>query len=213
MAKSPLIMAIKFLSRLNERRDELFVVARGEDRPNIIAEATGFLEKEGLYVGSIAFNLTSPEQDEFSMEIAAKGPERNLERCHLALESGWRIAGVEHTQPRWPKIKWARASLFHIGLNTPDRAGIVAAVSRIVGAHGENAASSPTGNIVHLLGLIDNSGDSAQGGTAYFSLRANVATENSKSRDAVIQRLKSAAANELGFGSDLWVIPLDQPGR
>ena len=206
-------MPIKFLSRLSDRRDELFVIARGEDRPNIIAEATGYLEKEGLYVGSIAFNLTSPEQDEFSMEIVAKGSERNLERCHLTFESGWRVGAADRSEARWPRIIWARASLFHIGLNTADRAGIVAAVSKVVGAQDESVVSNPAGNIVHLLGIIDNSGDSAQGGTPYFNLRANVATENSKSRDAVIQRLKNAAAKELGFGSDLWIIPLDQPGR
>ena len=202
-------MAIKFLTRLGERRNELFVVARGEDRPNIIAEATGFLEKEGLYVSSIAFNLTSPEQDEFSMEIVAKGAERNLERCHLAFESGWGISGKTEPQQRWPKIRWSRASMFHIGLNTPDRAAIVAAVSKIVGASNGGAA----GNIVHLLGIIDNSGDSAQGGTPYFNLRANVATETPKARDEIIQRVKEAASKQLGFGDDLWIIQLDQPGR
>lgn len=202
-------MPIKFLSRLSERRDELFVVARGEDRPNIIAEATGFLETEGLYVSSIAFNLTSPDQDEFSMEIVAKGPERNLERCQMALDSGWEVGAKEPPHARWPKIRWARASMFHIGLNTPDRAGIVAAVSKVVGGAGEGA----TGNIVHLLGIIDNSGDSAQGGTPYFSLRANVATVTPQNRDTVIHRVKKAAAGELGFGDDLWIIPLDQPGR
>jgi formyltetrahydrofolate hydrolase len=202
-------MAIKFLTRLGERRDELFVVARGEDRPNIIAEATGFLEKEGLYVSSIAFNLTSPEQDEFSMEIVAKGAGKSLERCHLAFESGWDIAAKTEAQQRWPKTRWSRASMFHIGLNTPDRAGIVAAVSKIVGASGGGAA----GNIVHLLGIIDNSGDSAQGGTPYFNLRANVATETPKARDEIIQRIKQAASKQLGFGDDLWIIPLDQPGR
>ena len=202
-------MPIKFLSRLSERRDELFVVARGEDRPNIIAEATGFLEKEGLYVSSIAFNLTSPDQDEFSMEIVAKGPERNLERCQLAFESGWAIGGKEEARQSWPRIRWARASMFHIGLNTPDRAGIVASISKIVGAS-DGTRNADTGNIVHLLGIIDNSGDSAQGGTPYFSLRANVATETRKSRDAVIDRLKKAS-HELGFANDLWIIALDQP--
>jgi predicted amino acid-binding ACT domain protein len=206
-------MAIKFLTRLGEQRNELFVVARGEDRPNIIAEATGFLEKEGLYVSSIAFNLTSPEQDEFSMEIVAKGAERSVERCHLAFESGWNIGGKPEGLQRWAKIRWSRASMFHIGLNTPDRAGIVAAIAKIVGAAEGSSKAGAAANIVHLLGIIDNSGDSAQGGTPYFNLRGNVATETPKARDETIQRIKQAASKQLGFGDDLWIIPLDQPGR
>src|ERR1041385_7807169 len=156
MAKSPLAMAIKFLSRLNERRNELFVVARGEDRPNIIAEVTGLLEKEGLYVSSITFNLTSPDQDQFSMEIVAKGPERSLERCHLAFDSSSPLPARSEPETKWPKIRWSRAWMFHIGLNTPDRAGLVAAISKIVGApHGKNEAGGPlTGTFVHLLGII-----------------------------------------------------------
>jgi predicted amino acid-binding ACT domain protein len=209
-------MAIKFHARLNERRDELFVVARGEDRPNIIAEVTGFLETEGLYVSSIAFNLTSPEQDQFLMEIVAKGPERKLEKSLLAFDSDWLFAPKSESEKRWPKIRWSRASMFHIGLNTPDRAGIVAAISKIVGTPGAPNLSTGeplTGSFIHLLGSIDNSGDSAQGGTPYFNLRANVATENRKTRDAIVDQLKRSA-NELGFGrNDLWIIPLDSPAR
>lgn len=196
-------MAIKFLSKLSDRRDELFVVARGEDRPNIIAEVTGLLEAEGLYVSSIAFNLTSAEQDQFSMDIVAKGPQRSLEKCHLALDSDLPIQRRETTSAQWPKIRWARASMFHIGLNTPDRAGIVAAISRIVGGQ-----ASP-GTFVHLLGMTENSGDSAQGGTPYFNLRANVAAQNRAARDAIIKQLKTS--KDLGFGDDLWIVPIDRP--
>lgn len=185
-------MGIKFHSRLEG--DELQLIARGEDRPNIIAEVTGFLESEGLYVASIGFNLTSPEQDQFSMELVGKGPQRNLEKCQLALDANWPVKSEEGR--RWPKIRWARASMFHIGLNTPDRAGIVAAISKVVGGSG--------GTFVHLLGTIDNSGDSAEGGTPYFSLRANVATESPSATAEIIKRL-----NEQGFGSDLWAVPLD----
>jgi len=190
------------------------VVARGEDRPNIIAEVTGFLEAEGLYVSSIVFNLTSPEQDQFAMEIVARGAEVKLEKCRMALEADWPLAG-EAGENRWPKIRWERAWMFHIGLSTPDRAGIVAGISRIVGKPrlekvGRNAAV--TGTFVHLLGITDNSGDSAQGGTPYFSLRANVAAETREARDAIVEQLKGAAA-EQGFGDDLWVTALDQPGR
>ena len=208
-------MGIKFHSRLNERRDELFVVARGEDRPNIIAEVTGFLETEGLYVNSIAFNLASPAQDQFSMEIVAKGPAQKLQKCHLALDSDWPLDRKSELENKWPKIRWARAWMFHIGLNTPDRAGIVAGISRIVGKPhpdkvGPNAAV--TGTFVHLLGTIDNSGDSAQGGTPYFSLRANVATETREIRDEIIDQLKRAS-NEQGLGDDLWIVPLDAPEK
>lgn len=196
-------MAIKFLSKISESRDELFVVARGEDRPNVIAEVTGFLESEGLYVSSIAFNLTSPEQDQFSMDIVAKGPQRALEKCALAFDSDLPLAGKQGAAAKYPKIRWARASMFHIGLTTPDRAGIVASISRIVGAQ-----TSP-GTFVHLLGITENSGDSAQGGTPYFSLRANVATENPAARDNIIKQLKTS--KELGFGDDLWIVPIDRP--
>jgi hypothetical protein len=198
-------MAIKFLSKLNDRRDELFLVARGEDRPNIIAEVTTVLETEGLYVSSISFNLTAPDQDQFSMDIVAKGPARALEKCHLAFDSDLPLPGKQTAAAPWPKIRWARASMFHIGLNTPDRAGIVAGVARIVGSP---AQSSP-GTFVHLLGITENSGDSAQGGTPYFSLRANVAAENPAARDAIITQLKKS--KDLAFGDDLWIIPIDRP--
>ena len=200
-------MAIKFLSKLSERRDELFLVARGEDRPNIIAEVTGFLESEGLWVSSIAFNLTSSEQDQFSMDIVAKGPQRGLEKCHLAFDSDLPLPGKQTIAgANWPKIRWARASMFHIGLNTPDRAGIVASISRLVGSP---AQSSP-GTFVHLLGITENSGDSAQGGTPYFSLRANVAVENRAARDGLINQIKTS--KDLGFADDLWIVPIDREG-
>jgi predicted amino acid-binding ACT domain protein len=204
-------MGIKFHSRLNDRADELFVLARGEDRPNIIAEVTGFLETEGLYVASIGFNLTSPEQDQFSMEIVARGPEKKLEKCSLALDANWPLGAAAESGKQWPKIRWARASMFHVGLNTADRAGLVAAISRAVGRGGAQSGSAP-GTFVHLLGTIDNSGDSAQGGTAYFNLRANVATETREIREEIMARLKRTAV-EQGFGDDLWTVVLDQPGR
>ena len=145
-------MGIKFHARLSERRDELFVVARGEDRPNIIAEVTGFLETEGLYVSSIGFTLTSPQQDQFSMEIVAKGPERKLEKCLLAFDSDLPFASAQESERKWPKIRWARASMFHIGLNTPDRAGIVAAISKIVGAPSAKSLVRVVGNVVFHSG-------------------------------------------------------------
>src|SRR5687768_7389341 len=148
-------MGIRFHSRLGEKGDELLVVGRGEDRPNIIAEVTGFLETEGLYVASIGFNLTSPDQDQFSMEIVARGPQRKLEKCLLAFDADW--PGKKDSENKWPKIRWANAWMFHIGLNTPDRAGIVAAISRIVGkprADKVGPDASVTGTFVHLLGII-----------------------------------------------------------
>lgn len=191
-------MGIKFHSRLSERGDELFLIARGDDRPNIIAEITGFLETEGLYVASIGFNLTSPDHNQFALEIVAKGDNRKLEKCHLAFEANWPLpAGGDARQP-WAKIRWVRASMFHIGLNTPDRAGLVAAISKAVGGAG--------GTFVHLLGAIDNSGDSPEGGTAYFNIRANVATESPKATAEIIARLK-----QQGFGNDLWTAALDRP--
>lgn len=207
-------MGIKFHSRLSERGDELFVLARGEDRPNIIAEVTSFLEAEGLYVASISFNLTSPEHDQFSMEIVARGPDRKLEKCSLALDAAWPISSADESERRWPKIRWARAWMFHVGLNTPDRAGLVAAISRAVGQPNSKDTADPfaTGSFVHLLGAIENSGDSAQGGTPYFKLRANVATETRSTRDQIISRLQKASV-EQGFGEDLWTVILDQSPR
>jgi predicted amino acid-binding ACT domain protein len=191
-------MGIKFHSRLSERGDELFLIARGEDRPNIIAEVTGFLETEGLYVASISFNLTSPDHDQFTLEVVAKGDNRKLEKCHLAFEANWPLPAGAEARQSWPKIRWVRASMFHIGLNTPDRTGLVAAISKAVGASG--------GTFVHLLGAIDNSGDSAEGGTPYFSVRANVATESPKTTAEIISCLK-----QQGFGNDLWTVALDRP--
>jgi predicted amino acid-binding ACT domain protein len=193
-------MGIKFHSRLSERREELFVVARGEDRPNIIAEVTTLLEAEGLYVSSIAFNLTSPQQDHFSMEIVARGPDRTLEKCLLALESDIPLPGIEQAKAQWPKIRWGRAHMFHIALNTPDRAGIVAAISRVVG--------KSNGTFVHLLGITENSGDSPEGGTPYFKLRANVAAETKSTAATIIDQLKRSSKTE-NFGDDLRIITLD----
>jgi hypothetical protein len=190
-------MGIKFHSRLSDGGGELFLIARGEDRPNIIAEVAGFLETEGLYVASISFNLTSPEHDQFSLEIVAKGDKRKLEKCHLAFEANWPLPSASEARQPWPKIRWVRASMFHIGLDTPDRAGLVAAISKAVGGQG--------GTFVHLLGAIDNSGG-AEGGTPYFNVRANVATESPKATAEIIARLKQQS-----FGNDLWTVALDQP--
>ena len=187
-------MDIKFHSKLQGA--DLFLVARGDDRPNIIVEVTSFLEAHDLYVHSIGFNLTSPGHDQFSMELVARGFLRQLEKAHLALDAQWPVASAG--QNPCPKLSWVRASMFHVGLNTPDRAGLVAAVSKAVGASG--------GTFVHLLGGIDNSGDSAQGGTPYFNLRASVATASAAATAQIIERL-----HQEGFGRDLWTVPLDPP--
>lgn len=186
-------MGINFHSKIE--REALHLVARGDDRPGIIAEVTGFLEAEGLYVESIGFNLISPEQDKFAMELVAKGTARGVEKCHLGFEANW---PGKREERRAAAIRWTRASMFHIGLNTPDRAGIVAAISKVVGAGG--------GSFVNLLGAIENSGDSAEGGTPYFSLRANVAAESSAAAKKLMEQLKGQ-----GFGADLWTVSLDRP--
>ena len=160
---------------LDEPNRSLRFHCHGRDRAGLVAQATGLLEAAKLYVDSITFNLVLPGQDNYEMEILAKGDLRQLNQIYDRIKAN-RFLDPVGAAGR-VSIYWPTAYMLHIGLNTPDREGIIAKISEIVGRHRDTNSPFKNGSFVHLIGMTHNSGG-PEGGTAYFSVRANVASQS-----------------------------------
>lgn len=195
---------------LNEAEGSLLLKISGEDRPSIIAEVTGALEEQKLYVASITFGLTLPSQDRFSMDILAKGAQADLISVKEQVENGSFLTEAPGPDVAPRAINWPTAHIFHLALYTPDQEGLTARLSRIVGRTRESAETNqcPNGSFVHLLGITHNAGG-AQGASPYFSIRANVATESALIQEQIVEELH-AWAEEEGVGADLWTRDLNK---
>lgn len=194
---------------LNDAEGSLLLKVSGEDRPKIIADVAGKLEEQRLYVASITFGLTLPSQDRFVMEILAKGERNDLLSVKTSVEGGSLVSESTAGDVSQRRIDWPTAHIFHLSLYTPDREGLTAKLSRIVGKRRETEDPNicPNGSFVHLLGITHNAGG-PQGATPYFSLRANVATESLAIQEEIIESLHRYAA-EAGIGDDLWTRDLN----
>ncbi len=203
-------MKMKIEGWLNDAEGSLLLKITGEDRPNVIAEVAGALEEGRLYVASITFGLTLPSQDQFSMDILAKGSAADLLTVKERVESGAFLAGGGEAGGQSRPINWPTAHMFHLALYTPDQEGLTARLSRIVGRKRdtEDPNHCPNGSFVHLLGVTHNAGG-AQGGAPYFSVRANVATESAEIQEQIVEELHAWAVRE-GFGDDLWTRDLNK---
>src|SRR5262245_7079073 len=115
---------------LDKSKAEIHLRLTGIDRPNVISEVAGRLERQNLYVSSIAFNLMLPNQDEYEMEVVAKGPPEGLQAVEYLIEVNEFVSATEYVKSS--HFFWADAYLFHIGLFTPDREGLTAKISSIV---------------------------------------------------------------------------------
>lgn len=73
--------------RIFDTKDKsLLLEAKGMDRSGIIAEITGQLEFYRLYVASVTFNLVSPGQNHYELEVLAKGSESDLEKVYTLIK-------------------------------------------------------------------------------------------------------------------------------
>jgi len=159
---------------LDPRREELELQLRGHDRTHLIADVTKRLEECGLYVAAIAFNLGLPTRDEYTLEVLAKGTRDDLARANRLIEREDFLAPAE--RDLGARLDWLGTPTFHLALSTPDRPGLTAKIASIVGKRRSTRTplACPRGSFVHLLGATLNCGG-PQGGTPYFTLRANVA--------------------------------------
>ncbi|MBT4496184.1 MAG: hypothetical protein HOC74_00595 [Gemmatimonadetes bacterium] len=192
-------------TQLDATARSLLIQARGPDRVGVIAEVTGQLETQNLYVASITFNLTMPDQNRYEMEILAKGDLADLRNvAHLIeTEEFWPPATVSEGE----RVYWPTARMFHVALNTPDREGLIAKISEIVGKPRETDSRSKSGSFIHMVAITTNSGG-AQGGTAYFSMRANIATQTSDIQEQIGSHLQTWAKDN-DIESDLWIRDLN----
>jgi len=180
----------------------------GPDRPNLIAEATTYLEKYRLLIETISFNLLLPAEHRYVMEIVARGTLDDIQATRLLSDSGELLP-----QPMMPdrSFHWPSVNMLHLAMNTPDAIGLTAQVARLVGqprdTHGRDIC--PCGSFVHLMGILHNSGG-PQGGTPYFALRANIAAESPEIRDDIAAQLL-AWAKETDRDRDVWTCSLDRP--
>lgn len=183
----------------------LLIRVQGPDRAGVVAEVTGVLEANKLYVASITFNLLLPRQDQYEMEILARGDLPDLQTVEGLIEAGefWRSA----TGSEGAGIHWPTAFMLHVALNTPDREGLIAQISEIVGKPRETDLRSKGGSFVHMVGITYNSGG-AEGGTAYFSMRANIATQAIEIQQQIEAHLRSWAKKH-DVEEDLWIRDLN----
>jgi predicted amino acid-binding ACT domain protein len=195
------IEVTKFDSTMNS----LLIRVRGLDRPGVIAEVTGELEIQKLYVASITFNLVLPDQNRYEMEILAKGALPDLQNVKHLIEfqEFWKTTTFSEGEC----IHWPTAYMFHVALNTPDCEGLIAKISDIVGKSRETDSRIKSGSFVHMVGITYNSGG-AQGGTAYFSMRANIATQATEIQEQIELHLRTWAKKNAREG-DLWIRDLN----
>jgi len=180
----------------------------GPDRPNLIAEATAYLEKYRLLLETITFNLLLPSEHRYVMEIVARGELDDIQETRLLSDSSEFLP-----RPMMPdrSFHWPSVNMLHLAMNTPDAIGLTAQVARLVGqpreTHGHDVC--PCGSFVHLMGILHNSGGPG-GGTAYFALRANIAAQTPEIRDEIAAHIEAwAKKNERD--RDVWTRSLDRP--
>lgn len=201
---------------LDEKSSSLFLHVSGEDRPHLIAEVSQKLDRAKLYIASMTFNLHLSRQEigglsyvPYEMEILARGEFPDLQAAHAEISQHSifeSTEGVDHSE-RLFSIR--HCSMFHLALYTPDQPGLIAWVSNEVSRTRKAGDQSGIGNFVHLLATTVNDGG-PQGGTPYFSMRANVAVPNQAVGEAIVQGLHRGAAQR-GIESDLWTCDLNKP--
>ncbi len=201
------------VASFNEGREELVLRCHGNDRPGIISAIAGGLEANRLYVESIVFNLLLPATNQCEMHLTARGSIADLRAVLVAVETAGFLAGDDGAPAGGLRIHWPEAQMFHVALMTPDRPGLVAKIASIVGQRRDLAPAArqqaAAGSFVHLIGLTHNSAG-PHGGTAYFSLRALVATQTLALQRQIEHHLRAWAKQE-GIEDDLWLVDLNRP--
>lgn len=189
----------------NRQDRSLLFRCSGRDRVGLVAQVTGILERNNLYVDSISFNLVLPRQDHYEMDILARGALTDLQTVETQIQQG-QLFEVMSPLNR-VSIYWPTALMSHIAIHTPDREGIIAKLSEIVGEYRDVDSPYNRGSFVHLLGMTHNS-DGPEGGTAYFSVRANVACQSLKVQQAIAAHVLEWA-QAWNFESGLNIVDLN----
>ena len=208
--------ADRFESTLPAAGDCLYLLASGPDRPNLIATITRQLDGLDLYVVSMSFGLRLPPPvglEEpgigYSLELIARGQKSDLEQFHNKVHDGTMQTHLPPLESASPPVQWPTAVMFHLAIHTPDRPGITARVSDIIGETRTAPSPQRNGSFIHLFATTQNA-DGPQGATPYFSLRANIATPHAKVQEAIRQDLADYARQE-AMEQELWTTDLD-PG-
>ena len=200
---------------LDQNTCSLFIRATGPDRSSLIASITRQLDEQQLYVASMVFSLQLPFASApgngsfpYRLEIEAKGPLESLGKVNESIRQGKFMTPHNKNETSSQMIDWFTSHYFHIFLLTPDRVGVTAALSRIVGRSRQNENDQcSTGNFVYLTAATLNDAG-PHGGTPYFKLRANVAVESEKVMREILEELSRYAA-EQGMENELKWVPLD----
>ena len=187
-----------------QNRSLLFRVG-GQDRAGVVAKVTGLLELQHLYVEAIQFNLILPEQNQFEMEILTKGALEDLTCIQDRIQANQFLQPASSTQNTY--LYWPQAYMMHLALNTPDQEGLIARISNIVSTPRDTSIPFSAGNFVYLVGITHNS-DGPQGGTAYFSVRANIASQSLEVQHQIQNHLLEWA-NESCIEEDIWIRDLN----
>lgn len=205
--------------RLEDSATGLFLNLTGEDRPKLIAEVARFLEDQSLYVASMSFHLLLTRQEieghrftSYDLDVIARGGTDELHQATDRLEAGELARRLEQSDvegSRLHPIPFPHVSMFHLALYTPDRPGITARLAEEIGKSRPLPKDAVNGSFVHLLAHTYNDGG-PQGGTPYYSLRANVATPSPQAQKIIVDSLHRVAA-EQGMEGDLWTHNLDRP--
>ncbi|WP_299413723.1 hypothetical protein [Acaryochloris sp. IP29b_bin.148] len=185
-------------------RSLLFRVG-GQDRAGVVAKVTGLLEDQHLYVEAIQFNLILPEQNQFEMEILARGALEDLTHIRNRIQANQFLEPVSSSPNTY--LYWPQAHMMHLALNTPDQEGLIARISNIVSTPRDASIQFSAGNFVHLVGITHNS-DGPQGGTAYFSVRANIASQSLEVQHQIQNHLLEWAKENCIEG-DMWIRDLN----
>lgn len=200
---------------LDHNTGALYIRATGADRSNLIATMTRQLDHHQLYVASMVFSLqlpfthgAGPTSFPYHMEIEARGDGDRLSEVNDRIRDGEFLATEKATEGSSRMIDWFTSYYFHLYLLTPDRKGITAGLSRLVGKLRQNENEQESaGNFVYLTATTLNDAG-PHGGTPYFKLRANVAVESSKVMRELLEDLTRYAASE-GMENELKLISLD----
>jgi hypothetical protein len=99
--------------------------------------------------------------------------------------------------------------MLYLGLNIPDREGIIAQILEIVGMHRDPNSPFKKGRFTPLIGMTHHS-DGPEGGTAYFGVRANIASQSLEVQQS-IEVERQEWAQSWNIENDLWLRDLPPP--
>lgn len=191
----------------------LLLKLRGPDRPGVIGSVTTALERNNLYVAKIDFSTGVGEkgQANYNMKIDARGGSRaNFQEVARMVEAG--EMGEQLGAEKDSRIHLRGSYVFHIDVYTPDLPFLTASVASRVSMKRKSGGKTERGSIVSLYGITHNS-EGPQGGTAYFALRASIATRECDVSEQIIADLQKWAQSTIEAVGGTLLILVPPPKR